>query len=139
MCKKLICLISFVVLLSAAGSIQAETIIVGSHADTYMRAGAVRGAEVFMDIRGGAIDFAGYLRFDLSAFNILTVEDANLVLRSSGGASRNDVIVKINRQDVADVESYNRIMGELEPGDAVVIRARRGDRYITAQIERLSE
>ncbi len=55
------------------------------------------------------------------------------------GIRRNDVIVKINRQDVADVESYNRIMRELEPGDAVVIRAQRGDRYITAQIERLSE
>jgi len=55
------------------------------------------------------------------------------------GIRRNDVIVKINRQDVTGVESYNEIMGALEPGDAVVIRARRGDRYITAQIERLSE
>jgi len=55
------------------------------------------------------------------------------------GIRSGDVIVKINRQIVTDLESYNPIVRQLEPGDAVVIRAQRGDRTITAQIERLSE
>jgi len=68
------------------------------------------------------------------------VESANPVgdgFRS--GLRPGDVIVKINRQAVTDVENYGRIVGELEVGDPVVIRARRGDQYVTAQIERLSE
>lgn len=55
------------------------------------------------------------------------------------GVRQGDVIVKINRQAVTDVGSYGRIVEGLEVGDPVVIRARRGDRYVTAQIERLSE
>jgi serine protease Do len=55
------------------------------------------------------------------------------------GLRPGDVIVKINRQEITDADHYSRIVGGLEVGDPVVIRARRGDRYVTAQIERLSE
>lgn len=55
------------------------------------------------------------------------------------GLQAGDIIVGINRHPVTDVASYERIVGELEKGDAVAIRARRADRVITAQIERLEE
>jgi S1-C subfamily serine protease len=47
--------------------------------------------------------------------------------------------MKINRQPVADVQSYSRIVGGLKPGDPVVVRMWRRDRVLTAQIDRLSE
>lgn len=66
----------------------------GSDADTYMRDAVVRGGEAFMDIRGGGVDFAGYLRFDLSELTAMgpgTLSDATLTLYKVG-ASRNDAI-----------------------------------------------
>jgi len=91
MCKKLIYLVSFMLILSIVSSVQADTITIGSDADTYMRDDVVRGDSEFMDIRGGGADFGGYLRFDLAVLNVLTVESATLTLTVSGGASRNDV------------------------------------------------
>jgi len=76
-----------------------------------------------MELAGGAL--------------VRTVNPMGDAFRS--GVRRGDVIVKMNRQAVTDVESYGRIVGELKVGDPVVIRARRGDQYVTAQIERLSE
>jgi hypothetical protein len=67
----------------------------GSNADTYLRDATVRGGLAFMDVRGAAVDFRGYLRFDLSTLgpNIL-ISDASLKLTLTGaGASRNDAIV----------------------------------------------
>ncbi len=60
------------------------------------------------------------------------------------GVQRGDVIVKVNRHPVTDVQAYDRIVGVLKPGDAVVMRLwrsdpARGDRILTAQIESLSE
>jgi hypothetical protein len=47
-----------------------------------------------MDVRGAAIDFRGYLRFDLSGIPAgSTINSATLVLTQVTGASRNDTIV----------------------------------------------
>jgi hypothetical protein len=47
-----------------------------------------------MDVRGAAIDFRGYLRFDLSSIPAgSTIDSATLVLTQVPGASRNDDIV----------------------------------------------
>ena len=55
------------------------------------------------------------------------------------GIRRGDIILKINRKPVDDVKSYRRIVKELEAGEPVAIRVWRGDRTLTAEIERLSE
>ncbi len=55
------------------------------------------------------------------------------------GIKRGDVILKINRQPITDVESYTHIVAQLKPGDPVVIRSWRDGRTLTAQIARLSE
>jgi len=55
------------------------------------------------------------------------------------GLRPGDVIVKINRERVADVGSYKRVVESLKRGDPVAIRVWRADRIHTAQIERLSE
>jgi serine protease Do len=55
------------------------------------------------------------------------------------GIQPGDVIVKINRQAVEDVASYQKAIGELRKGEPVVIRVWRKDRMFTAQIERLGE
>jgi hypothetical protein len=71
----------------------AELIVFSSAADTYLRDSIPRGAFAFMDVRGGLIDFRGYLRFDLSgipAGSIIT--GATLQLTQVPGASRNDNI-----------------------------------------------
>jgi len=86
--------IIFTTLFLIAGGVHADTIIIGSDADTYMRDDIVRGAEEFMDIRGAGYDFGGYLRFDLAAHNVLAVESATLTLITSGNASRNDRAVE---------------------------------------------
>ena len=63
------------------------------HADTYLRDATARGGLGFMDVRGGAIDFRGYLRFDLSAIPAgSTIDSATLNLFQVAGASRNDAI-----------------------------------------------
>jgi len=90
---KLIYSITLAVLLAAAASVRAETVTIGSDADTYIRDDVVRGGLEFMDLHGGGADFAGYLRFDLAKINVLTVQSATLTLSVSGGASRNDTVV----------------------------------------------
>lgn len=68
-----------------------------SQADTFLRDAVVRGADSFMDIRGGSVDFAGYLRFDLSSLaaivqDVSQIQNVSLKLTVSGGASRNDTL-----------------------------------------------
>lgn len=70
----------------------AAVITLGSDADTYLRDATPRGNLAFMDVRGGTVDFRGYLRFNLSSLGPVTITDAALTLTVSGGASRNDVI-----------------------------------------------
>ena len=57
------------------------------------------------------------------------------------GLRTGDVIVKINREAVTDLESYNRVLSRLKKGDAVVIRAwsRVGKSITTYEIDSLSE
>jgi len=93
MFKRFVYSIALAVWLIASGGVQAETVTIGSDADTYIRDGVVRGDLEFMDLRGGGSDFAGYLRFDLARINVLTVQSATLTLTVSGGASRNDTVV----------------------------------------------
>jgi hypothetical protein len=74
--------------------LQAATIALSANADTYLRDATIRGGLDFMDVRGAAIDFRGYLRFDLSAIPAgATIDSATLSLSQVPGASRNDDIV----------------------------------------------
>jgi hypothetical protein len=83
----------FVVMLSGH-AVQSATITLGPHADTYLRDATVRGALGFMDVRGAALDFRGYLRFDLSGIPAgATIDSAVLETFQVPGASRNDEIV----------------------------------------------
>ena len=54
------------------------------------------------------------------------------------GLREGDVIVKINRDTIKDVASYNRAVEKLKPGDAVVIRYWRRGQTSTAGIDSLS-
>jgi hypothetical protein len=81
-------------LMALATTAGAATINLSPHADTYLRDATVRGALGFMDVRGAALDFRGYLRFDLSAIpSGATINSATLTLNQVPGASRNDAIV----------------------------------------------
>jgi hypothetical protein len=81
-------------LVALAGAASAATIALSPQADTYLRDATVRGALGFMDVRGAALDFRSYLRFDLSAIpSGATINSATLVLNQVPGASRNDDIV----------------------------------------------
>jgi len=55
------------------------------------------------------------------------------------GIQAGDIIVKINRQPISDIASYERATEQLKKGDAVALRVWRADRMYTAQIERLEE
>ncbi|MCE5185235.1 MAG: DNRLRE domain-containing protein [Planctomycetaceae bacterium] len=70
----------------------AATVTLGSDADTFVRDDVVRGTFGYMDCRGGTLDFAGYLRFNLSGLGGIRITEAQLTLAVSGGASRNDNI-----------------------------------------------
>jgi len=90
---KRILVLTTLILMILGTAVQADTITLGSAADTYMRDTIIRGAETMMDIRGAGLDYAGYLRFDLSSLGPIIISDAQLTLTVSGGASRNDNMV----------------------------------------------
>jgi hypothetical protein len=92
LCRRVALLGCIAIAWSFVGLAHAATITLGSNADTYLRDATARGALTFMDVRGAAIDFRGYLRFDLSALAGNTITSASLQLSVSGGASRNDAI-----------------------------------------------
>lgn len=80
--------------LCADGEAVAATVAFNPVADTYLRDATARGGLGFMDVRGGAVDFRGYLRFDLSALPAgAVITGATLRLTQVDGASRNDAIV----------------------------------------------
>ena len=65
-----------------------------SDADTSLRDSNPDGGNILMDVRGGAVDRVGYLRFDLSELSALgpgTLQNASLTLYKVAG-SRNDAI-----------------------------------------------
>jgi hypothetical protein len=78
--------------LSVAGPASAAPILFGADADTYLRDATPRGSFEFMDVRGGDVDFRGYLRFDLSSLTE-PIQSASLTLTKTDGASRDDAIV----------------------------------------------
>jgi serine protease Do len=55
------------------------------------------------------------------------------------GLEEGDVIVKINRQEVADLRGYQEAVEALKKGDPVVIRVWRAGRTRTAQIDSLAK
>jgi hypothetical protein len=80
--------------LSGPRSAAAQSIVLNSVADTYLRDATPRGALQFMDVRGGDIDFRSYVRFDLSSIPAGSIiSGATLQLTQVPGASRNDAIV----------------------------------------------
>jgi hypothetical protein len=79
---------------SVVHQVHGATINLGSNADTYLRDATVRGGLAFMDVRGAALDFRGYQRFDLTPVGAgSTINSASLTYTVSGGASRNDTLV----------------------------------------------
>jgi Do/DeqQ family serine protease len=50
-----------------------------------------------------------------------------------------DVIIRINRQDIANLAEYRRVVSELKAGEAVVIRVQRGDQSTVLEIDSLSK
>jgi hypothetical protein len=89
----LIAFLSAVLACGNPGDARAATLVLSSHADTYLRDETVRGGIAFMDVRGAVLDFRGYLRFDLSALPAgATITSATLILTQVPGASRNDTI-----------------------------------------------
>jgi hypothetical protein len=82
-----------VVLASAVHGADAATISFGADADTYLRDATARGALDFVDVRGAALDFRGYLRFDMSSLAGQMISNASLSLVRVPGASRNDNVV----------------------------------------------
>jgi len=55
------------------------------------------------------------------------------------GLRRGDVVLKINREPVGDVEGYRRAVTRLSAGDPVAMRVWRSGHVSTFQIDRLSE
>ena len=91
--KVLLCASAVSLLALSAAPSNAAMIALGSDADTYLRDATPRGNLEFIDVRGGNIDFRGYLRFDLSSIPAgSTIDSATLTLTQVSGASRNDTI-----------------------------------------------
>jgi hypothetical protein len=62
--------------------------------DTYLRDATVYGSAEYVDVRGGSVDHAGYIQFDLSSLSALgpgTLQNVSLTLRKVAG-TRNDTI-----------------------------------------------
>ena len=84
----------FILMLVMVSATRAETLTIGSDADTYIRSGnGPYGSEVLMGIYGGTYDFSGYVRFDLSSLGPIQITDATLTVYVSGGYLRNDTMV----------------------------------------------
>ena len=90
--KHLCTAVLLTIALVSAGPASAAPILFSPDADTYLRDATPRGDLEFMDVRGGDVDFRGYLRFDLSGLSD-PILAATLTLTVSGGASRNDAII----------------------------------------------
>jgi len=90
-------LIMFSMLLFIAGGVQADIITIGSDADTWIQdAVATHGTDANMVLMGANTDYSGYVRFDLAAHNVISVEDATLtftVYNIPKPPYRNDTVV----------------------------------------------
>ncbi len=92
MSRTLMCLLSACLLLVTVAGTRAVTLTVGSDADTYVSDETPHGDAAYMYLNAAA-NSVGYVRFDLSGLNVLTVQSATLTLMTSGGAPRNDNVV----------------------------------------------
>ncbi|MEN6309259.1 MAG: LamG-like jellyroll fold domain-containing protein [Anaerohalosphaeraceae bacterium] len=90
---KNILVLTTLILMMLGTMIQADSITLGTHADTYLRDATVRGALDFMDVRGGTYDFGSYMRFDLKSLGAIKITGAQLILINSGTGSANGNIV----------------------------------------------
>ncbi|MBN2513960.1 MAG: hypothetical protein JXB18_13565 [Sedimentisphaerales bacterium] len=90
---KNILVLTTLILMMAGMAVQADTITLGTDADTYLRDATVRGDLDFMDVRGGTYDFASYMRFDLKSLGAIEITSAQLILINSGTGSTNGNIV----------------------------------------------
>ncbi|MBN2181330.1 MAG: discoidin domain-containing protein [Sedimentisphaerales bacterium] len=90
-------IIIFSILLCIAGGIRAETLIIGSEADTWIQNdAATHGADPNMVLWGANTDYSGYVRFNLAANNLISVQDAILtftVFNVPKPPYRNDTVV----------------------------------------------
>lgn len=68
---------------------------------------------------------------------VTTVEPTGDAARA--GFRPGDVIIRINRQDIANLADYRRVVSELKAGEAVVIRVQRGDQSTVLEIDSLSK
>ncbi|MBN1509399.1 MAG: DNRLRE domain-containing protein [Sedimentisphaerales bacterium] len=99
MVKQLISVVCMGLALAVAAGAQAATMTVGSAADTWVAPNETGtfGAEEYMALQGASVRRTGYLRFDLSALNIIKVESATLTLNVHGAIPkppyRNDTVV----------------------------------------------
>lgn len=94
MSKLLMVLASVCLVLAASAGVQAATLTIGSDADTYVPNNdtAIHGDAAYMYLHDTS-NSVGYLRFDLAALNVTSVQSATLTLYTSGGAPRNDNVV----------------------------------------------
>ncbi|MBP7053621.1 MAG: discoidin domain-containing protein [Phycisphaerae bacterium] len=94
MSRKLMSLVAAGFVLAAVTSAPAGTFTLGSDADTYVASGDTtpHGSATFMYLHD-TTNGVGYLRFNVSELNILSVESATLTLVISGDAPRNDSLV----------------------------------------------
>ena len=90
-------LIMFSMLLFITVGVQADIITIGSDADTWIQdAVATHGTDANMVLMGANTDYSGYVRFDLAAHNVISVEDATLtftVYNIPKPPYRNDTVV----------------------------------------------
>jgi len=94
MSKKPAVFVSICLAMTAAVCAQADTLKLASDADSYVIANdtAAHGDAAYMYLHNTS-NGVGYLRFNLAAADITSVESATLTLYTSGGAPRNDNVV----------------------------------------------
>ncbi|MBN1360691.1 MAG: discoidin domain-containing protein [Sedimentisphaerales bacterium] len=92
MSSKVIVLVTACLLLAAATCLQAVTLTVSPDADTYVSGDTPNGNAAFLYMHDTQ-DAVVYVRFDLAALNVLSVQDATLTMTVSGGAPRNDNLI----------------------------------------------
>ena len=90
---KKILVLTTLILMTLGITVQANTITLGTDADTYLRDATIRGADTFMEVRGGTYEHASYFRFDISSLGAIEITSAQIRLIYSGTASANGNMV----------------------------------------------
>lgn len=91
--KKILVLISLMLITLMGTAAQSATITLNSSADTYLRADrGPFGSDVLMNIYGGTYDWSGYVRFDLSSLGAIEITEAAVTFTVTTGGARGDVM-----------------------------------------------